>query len=114
MLAAGHALDGAAQDFGLVGGGVEREGEQGAVPGIAEEHPEPDRFELFAERAEGRNRSGTAARSAVCRGKNRHSRRRVDERTRFFDIRPKATGSDSIAPSVIEIADQRQRGDEAR
>jgi hypothetical protein len=52
VLAAADALDGAAQDLGLVGGGVEREGEQRAIPGIAEEHPEPDRLKLIAEGAE--------------------------------------------------------------
>jgi hypothetical protein len=51
-LAVRNALDGAAQDLGLVGGGVHGHREKGAVPGLAEEPPEPDRLDLRTETAE--------------------------------------------------------------
>src|SRR5690606_28092582 len=45
-LAFWNALNGSAQDLRLVGGGIQREGEQGTVPRIPEKHPQPDRLEL--------------------------------------------------------------------
>ena len=50
-LALRHGLDGAAQDLGLIGGGVEREGQEHAVPGVTEEPPQADRVQGAAEGA---------------------------------------------------------------
>src|SRR5690606_21329129 len=52
MLAARHAFDRPAQDFGLIGGGVEREGQERAVPGVAEEPPKAPGLQLGGEAAE--------------------------------------------------------------
>ena len=51
-LAPRHAFDRAAQDLGLVGRRVQREGENGAIPGFAEEPPQSDRFQFNPEGAE--------------------------------------------------------------
>src|SRR5690606_37479070 len=51
-LSARDAGNRAAQDFGLIGGGIQREGKDRAVPGVAEEPPEPDGITLRAEGAE--------------------------------------------------------------
>ena len=40
-----HRADRPPQDLGLIGGSVEREGEQGAEEGVAEEPPQADRIE---------------------------------------------------------------------
>ena len=50
-LAARHGGHRAAEDLGLVGGGVEREGEDAAEEGVAEEPPQADRLEEAAELA---------------------------------------------------------------
>ena len=45
-LPARHRPDGAAENLRLVGGGVQREGEDRAIERVAEEDPEPDRLQL--------------------------------------------------------------------
>ena len=68
-LAAMHRLDRAAEDLRLIGGGVQREGEDRAVEGLAEEAPQADIGRGRAGTARRRNRRGRAGRAAACRGR---------------------------------------------